>query len=124
MLARNPKTGGTIRVMKSDSSIWKNRKTLVLMKEAPTAKTTIWSRWDIAISTVTPGLLAWNPQVVILIEDTPEIMLWLKKPDAKNTRFILISRKVVEAFGEDAFQDLGLGNVLCLDEFADMYPFI
>ena len=110
--------------MKSDSSVWKNRKTLILMKDAPTAQTAIWSRWDIAIATVDPGLLAWNPQVVVLIEATPEVMLWLKKPDAKDTRFILISRKVVEAFGEDAFQNLGLGNVLCLDEFADMYPFI
>ena len=124
MLARNPKTGGTIRVMTSDSSIWKNRKTLVLMKDGPTKETAIWSRWDIAIAGADPKLLAWNPQVVILITESPEVMEWLKTPQAKDTRFILISRKLVEAFGEDAFQDLGLGNVLCLEEFAEMYPFV
>ena len=68
MLARNPKTGGTIRVINSDASVWKNRKTLVWMKEAPSAVNNAmrWKRWDIAIEGVDPKLLAWNPQIVVV----------------------------------------------------------
>ena len=124
MLARNPKTGGTIRLMKSDSSIWKNRKTLVWMKEPPTTETAKWARWDIAVDSLEPSMLEWKPQFVILINESPRIIRWLATPAAKNTRFILISRDVVNAIGEEKFQELGLGNVLCLEEFSEMYPFI
>ena len=122
MLARNPKTGGTIRLMKSNSSIWKNRKTLVWMKDAPNKLNEAWKRWDIAVEGV--DLLAWNPQVVILINDTPAVHAWLKTDEAKDVRFILISSKIVESIGEDEFREIGLGNVMCLEEFATMYPFI
>jgi hypothetical protein len=124
MLARNPKTGGTIRLMKSNSSIWKNRKTLVWMKDAPNSSNESWKRWDIAIEGVDSQLLAWNPQVVLLINHTPDVHNWLKSDQAKEVRFILISSKVVESIGEFEFREIGLGNVMCLEEFATMYPFI
>jgi len=126
MLARNPKTGGTIRLIKSDASVWKNRKTLVWMKEPPTAvkDPMRWKRWDIAVEGVDPKLLAWNPQIVVIREDGPQVRTWLTKPEAKETRFILISSAIVETIGSNAFRTLGLGNVLCLEEFAEMYPFL
>lgn len=126
MLARNPKTGGTIRVINSDASVWKNRKTLVWMKEAPSAVNNAmrWKRWDIAIEGVDPKLLAWNPQIVVVREDSPEVRAWLTKPETKEIRFILISTKIVEEIGSNAFRNIGLGNILCLEEFAEMYPFL
>ena len=124
MLARNPKTGGTIRLMRSNSSVWKNRKTLVWMKEPPSENGGRWKRWDIAIEGVDPKLLLWDPQLVVLRDDSPEVHAWLGTPEAKDVRFILISSKIVESIGEEIFGGFGLGNVLCLEEFSVMYPFI
>jgi hypothetical protein len=126
MLATNPKTGGTIRLMKSDASVWKNKKTLVWMKGPPTSikDPMRWKRWDIAIEGVDPKLLAWNPQLVIIREDSPEVRKWLSQKDAKEVRFILISSKIVESIGSNTFRNIGLGNVLCLEEFTEMYPYL
>ena len=124
MLARNPKTGGLIRVMTSNSSIWKNRKTLVYMNAAPGENAHRWSRWDIIISNVDQDILKWNPHIVVLTDFTSEVAKWLKSPQAKETKFILISRAVVDSFGEAEFHAMQLGNVLCLEELCDMYPFL
>ena len=126
MLATNPKTGGTIRLMKSDASVWKNKKTLVWMKGPPSSvkDPMRWKRWDIAIEGVDPKMLAWNPQLVIIREDSPEVKKWLSKSEAKEVRFILISSKIVETIGSNTFRNFGLGNVLCLEEFAEMYPYL
>ena len=124
MLAIHPKTGNKIRLMKSNSSIWKNRKTLVWMKEPPTSETARWTRWDIAVDSLDPKILEWNPQIVILINEIHNTVKWLQTPAAKNTRFILLSRNVVNSIGEEKFQKFGLGNILCLEEFSEMYPFL
>jgi len=127
MLARNPNTGGEIRVIKLDTSIWKNKKTLVWMKDGPEtygADARLWQRVDIAVVGVSKKLMAWSPQIVILTEDTPEVQAWLSTQAARDTRFILISSKVVESIGEDKFESFQLGNVMCLEEFNTMYPFL
>ena len=126
MLATNPKTGASIRLMKSDASIWKNKKTLVWMKDPPSSvkDPMRWKRWDIAIEGVDPKLLAWNPQIVVIREDSPEVRKWLSQKEAKDVRFILISSTIVESIGSNAFRNIGLGNVLCLEEFAEMYPYL
>jgi len=124
MLTTHPKTGATIRLMKSESSIWKNRKTLVWMKGPPTTDTARWARWDIAVDNLDPIVLSWKPQMVVLINETPAATKWLQTPAAKNTRFILVSRNLVNFIGEEKFHGFGLGNVLCLEEFSEMYPFI
>lgn len=126
MIARNPNTGGTIRIMKSDSSVWKNRKTLVYKKDPPVSNSELesWKRWDIVISDINPSLLSWNPQIVVLTDDSPSVHTWLRSNLAKSIQFILISLKIVDSFGSDEFYSLQLGNVICLDEFASMYPFI
>ena len=126
MFATHPKTGAKIRLMKSDASVWKNKKTLVWMKGPPNSVKDAmrWKRWDIAVEGVDPKLLAWNPQIVVIREDGPQVKKWLGQAEAKEVRFILISSKIVEAIGDSAFRTLGLGNVLCLEEFAEMYPFL
>jgi len=124
MLARNPKTGGQIRVMKSDTSIWKDSKTLVWMKEPYCETMNRWKRFDILIAGTNNELLKWNPQIVILTEDNEASRLWLKTPQAKTTRFILVTMKLVAILAKESFDISQLGNVLCLEEYASVYPFL
>lgn len=115
MLARNPKTGATIRVMKSDVSLWKNRKTLIWVDRVAFD---VGDKWDTA--RVGPG----DATMVVLTGDGEKEIAWLKTQQAKATRFILVPLSLVKAVGEDKFANLGLGNVLCLDELHTMYPYL
>ena len=121
MLARNPKTGGTIRVITSNTSCWKENKTLYWRKPGDDR-----SPWDSAVFSVAEDfwLESPSPTMVFLLEDLPENRKWLKSMDARDTRFIFITRKIVDSMGERAFQALGLGNVLCVEELPSMYPFL
>ena len=122
MLARNPKTGGSIRVLTSNTSCWKENKTLYWKTSVEDHR----APWDSAVFSVKEDfwLESHNPTMVFLLEDLPENRKWLKTMDAKDTRFIFITRQIVESMGEKAFQALGLGNVLCVEELHSMYPFI
>jgi len=128
MLATNPKTGGTIRIINSNSTIWKNKKSLVLMKTPPhlTDHADRWRRWDIAVEGVDDDLLSWNPTIVVITSQNSGkgVRKFLGTQAAKDTRFILISSKVVEDIGDNEFKKYGLGNIICLEELASMYPFI
>lgn len=124
MLVRNPKTGGQIRVLKSDTSIWKDSKTLVWMKEEFCETMLKWKRWDLLVVGTDPKLLAWNPPIVVLTENDEGARNWLKTPQAKATRFILVTMKLVAGLAKENFDISTLGNVLCLEEYASIYPFL
>ena len=67
MFATNPNNGKQIRIMKSDTSIWKDSKTLVWMKEPFSKDKKRWRRWDILVTSVDPAFLKWNPDILLLI---------------------------------------------------------
>lgn len=126
MYATNPNNGKTIRVVKSEASIWKKRKTLVYRETPPAneAEAALWSRWATIVCGLDPALLAWNPQIIILTEDSPRVRAWLVTPAAHQVRFILISITIVNSISESEFQKFNLGNVFCLEELSSIYPFL
>ena len=124
MLATNPKNGKPIRIMNSDASIWKDSKTLTYMKDPYSKDKKRWKRWDILVTSVTPEYLAWKPDIVLLTEELPEANLWLKTEKAKKIRFILVSLKAIKTLTSQGFDVSTLGNVICLEEFESMYPFL
>ena len=124
MFATNPKNGKQIRIMKSDTSIWKDSKTLVWMKEPYSKNKNRWKRWDILVTSVDPGFLKWNPDILLLTEESKETNDFLKTPAAKNIRFILVSIHALKTLNSEGFDVSSLGNVICLEEFKNIYPFL
>jgi hypothetical protein len=124
MLATNPKTGTKIRVMTSDTSIWKDSKTLTYINRPFTKTEKRWRRWDILVSSVKPEFLLWKPDIVLLTEETPESNEWLKSEASRKIRFILVSMGAIKTLGLQGFDISSLGNVICLEEFHSMYPFL
>jgi hypothetical protein len=124
MFATNPKNGKQIRIMKSDTSIWKDMKTLTWMKEPYSKENKRWKRYDILVTSVSPGFLKWNPDILLLTEESPEANVFLKSPAAKSIRFILVSNKALKSLSSEGFDISSLGNVICLEEFDTMYPFL
>lgn len=113
--------------MKSDASIWKNRKTLVWKQTGPKTLEELksWKRWDIAVHGPNPALMKWNPDIVILTGELKASHAWLMSKAASHVRFILISSALVDAIElVQPFASLGLGNVMCLEELPSMYPFL
>jgi hypothetical protein len=47
MLARNPKTGGNIRIINLDTSVWRDQKTIVWFDKPVEGN---WERWDIGVT--------------------------------------------------------------------------
>ena len=124
MLATHPKTGKQIRIMKSETSIHKDSKTLVWMKEPYTVGKRRWKRWDILVTSVEPEFLKWSPDIVVLTTETPESNEWLKTQEARKVRFILVSMKAIEKLTSENYNVSSLGNVICLEEFDSVYPFL
>lgn len=124
MFATNPKNGKQIRIMKTDASIWKNKKTLVWMKEPYSKDKKRWKRYDILVTSVDPEFLKWTPDILLLTEETSDANAFLKTEKAKKIRFILVSIKALKTLNSEGFDISSLGNVICLEEFENMYPFL
>ena len=124
MLAKNPKNGKDIRIIKSEASAWKDSKTLVWMKDPYSKENKRWKRWDLLVTSVEPKIMAWNPEIVLITEESEETNKWLKTEDAKKVRFIIVSLKAIKNINSEEFNVSNLGNVMCLEEFHQTYPFL
>jgi hypothetical protein len=124
MFATYPKTGKQIRIIKSELTIWKDSKTLTWIKEPYSKKMKRWKRWDILVTSATPEFLSWNPEIVLLTEESDIANIWLKSEKAKNTRFILVSLNAIKTLKSEGYDVSSLGNVICLEELDSVYPFL
>jgi hypothetical protein len=124
MLAKNPKNGKDIRIIKSDASAWKDSKTLVWMKDPFSREKKRWKRWDLLVTSVEPRMMLWNPEIVLITEESDEFGKWIKTDAAKKVRFIVVSLKAIKSINREEFDISTLGNVMCLEEFHQTHPYL
>ena len=129
MFAKHPITGKDIRIVQLETSFSKDKKTLVWMDAAPQGEASAaWSRYDIGATSVAAATsLAANgltPDVVLCDNGHDETLAWLQAGRAKSARIVAVSRAFVEAIGMERLVALRMGNLVCLDEIHDMYPFV
>lgn len=108
MLAHHPVTGKEIRVIQTDASIWKERKTLRFGVEH--------SVWDTVSTECSSG---WAPDFYILLEDMNDSQL---KMISSRVKVLLISRAVLGSRTVAEFKALQIGNVMGLEELHNIYP--
>ena len=127
MLARHPITGKDIRIVSLETSISRDQKTLAWLDEPP-AELERWSRWDIGATSSaaaerlhTAGL---PPDIVICLNPHEETAAWCKSGQAKAARIVAVTKAFVEFMTIEKLATLRLGNLICLDEIHDMYPFV
>lgn len=126
MIARNPKTGAPIRILRSDTSLWRNRKTLVWLQNQEDSVP--WDRWDM----VTVGLQdtkAWeskgkNVDYIVLPESSPEVVDFFNTLDYTKYKMMFVNRQLILDLGWQKFKALGLSNVIVLEEIHLMYPYL
>lgn len=126
MYGTNPKTGKPIRILKSDASISRTQKTIVALR--PDYIPEHCERYE----RVCVGLPHYNTllsksqdvDALVLIENTPEEIAFVKSKSLHQTKILFIARAIANAIGEKDFLALGLANVICLEEIHQVFPFV
>jgi hypothetical protein len=128
MLAQHPITGKPIRVLKTETHLYKNHTTVVWLR--PTTSTTSrYSRWS-TLTTSLEDTLKWKetlnqyPSAMILLENTEEMRTWLIKDAPRHTQLIFTTKAVLETLGVDTLQSLNFANLLAIEEMYHVYPHI
>ena len=127
MLARHPKTGEPIRVITSNSSTWKSAKTIAWLTGLETAEVN-WNRYDIGASNID----AWyklkglniDVDVCCLLGDPNTCIEWLEKGHASSCKIVGAPKSLLEILGLNRLAELGITNMLCMDELLELYPFL
>ena len=126
MLARHPLTGKEIRIVSLDTSVWREQKTLAWFESLP-ADAARWSRWDVGATSVAAAKAlgdALPPDVVLCLDPFEEVAAWCESGAWAKARIVAVPRAFVEYMGVEKLMKLRMGNLICLDEIHDMYPFV
>ncbi len=125
MIARNPKTGAPIRILRSDASLSRSQKTLVwLHEQTPDIP---WDRWE----TVCHGVSKtkeWQQEgkrvdfVVLTESSQTDIDFFVNQGPA--FKLIFVPKDFVFAMGWQKFKELKRTNVIVLEEAHLMYPYL
>lgn len=131
MLANHPITGASIRIMKTETHVYKNQKTIVWLRTSPnhTEHANRLKRWDCVVTDYTLAN-EWKeangdfPFAIILTQPTVGTIGWLQMTAPKSRQLLFLSRSVMEAYGQSQFQTDGFVNIICLEELAEMFPHV
>lgn len=130
MLRYHPVTGKPIRILKTETHLHKDQKTLVwLQNKTEQENNKILQRFN----TITIGLDLIKKNIVttfLILKDgetSEEInnkIQWLSSNQPRQYKLIFLSKKILEAGGFTAIQSLGHRNIICIEDLEDTYPFI
>lgn len=129
MLARHPITGKEIRILKTETHLYKSRKTMIWLKDAPdSASAHMFQRFDTAVFSIELAdaykpYLGQYPSAIILREPSDQITHWLQTTAPKKEGLLLLSKAVMDTYGGPAtFVAEKFANVICLEEIGELYP--
>ena len=122
MKAVNPKTGKPITILRTESTITKNARTLLWYRAGLSGSLDKWQRWSIIITEDDP--LTIRPDLVFLYnEPTTELIqkwkVWIET--ATNESFIIATPKWLEALRLNAATN---PSILATVEIYQRYPFL
>jgi hypothetical protein len=126
MFARNPKTGAPIRILRSEASLWRNKKTLVwLQDQHPDIP---WDRWE-TLCVGLDDIQIWNQNkkridYIALTESTEASVRFFLSLNPNHYKMMFIPKQLVLDIGWQKFKALQITNVIVLEEAHMMYPFL
>jgi len=126
MLARNPKTGAAIRILRSEASLSRTKKTLVWLKNQDPSIP--WNRWETACVGIR-DIQRWKEQgkqvdFFLLLDSSQEEIDFFLSLDHADYKMMFIPKGLVLAIGFQKFRSLQLSNVIVMEEAHLMYPFL
>jgi len=131
MLAHHPLTGSPIRVMKTETHLYKDKKTLVWLQNSPAKynQPERLCRWDTIVSSWEAAeqwkpIFGLYPSSILLTDSSPKTLQWIKMNAPRSRHILFLNKKVMNAYGLEQFSRDSFLNVICLEEMAEMYPHI
>ncbi len=122
MIGTHPKTGKPIRILQTETSIYRDRKTIVWFNTKVTDPS--WSRYDVGVF----GSVNYNENTDVLVlcnsEHLEEDKQWILNGNTHDAKIIFASKELLNAVGEQKLKELRVSNMICLDEIREMYPFV
>jgi hypothetical protein len=130
MLAHHPLTGKPIRILKTETHVYKNQKTLAWLQNDPSGygfAAPRFSRWDTLVTshqraTVWKETLGGYPSAIVLTTPSESLNDWLSTKAPKEQQILFLSRAVMSAYGKERFTEEKFQNVLCLEELSGLFP--
>lgn len=129
MLAKHPITGAPIKIMRTETHLWKNQKTVAWLREPPAQDASRYRRWDTLV--FSPELAElWSkalgnyPSAIVLREPTEANLAWLENKAPRTRNLLFLSKAILEKYGHERIQNQKFVNVICLDEMGEIYPHI
>jgi len=126
MYGTNPKTGKPIRILKSDASMSRTQKTvLVLRPDFTPAHSERYERVCVGLPHYHALLdKLEDVDALVLMDTSPEEIAFVKAKHLHQSKILFISRAIANSIGEKDFLALGLANVICLEEIHQVFPFV
>jgi hypothetical protein len=129
MLAHHPITGKSIKIMKTETQLYKNQRTILWVRGAPSTydQPHRIQRW-LTIVTSSEDAVSWSgvgkyQPTVVLVEPTAHAISWLENIAPRNTQLLFLNRSVMTAAGgPDFFKKNKFQNVVCLEELIEIFP--
>lgn len=125
MYGTHHKTGKQIRLIQQSTSTWRSKKTLVWL-DVNCDINQPYNRYDVGLvgSRDYDYLTKHNIVVdVIVCTDTQDIE-WIRNGGYKNVNILVSSKYVLDSIGLQYLKEHNITNILCLDEFHLLYPFM
>jgi hypothetical protein len=125
MYGTHHKTGKQIRLITHSTSTWRSNKTLVWLDKSCDL-TQPWSRVDIGLFGISDYEYLVSKNIVpdiILCTETDSIE-WIVAGGYKKVNIVIASKKVLDNIGLKYIQEENITNIICLDEFHLLYPFM
>jgi hypothetical protein len=131
MLARHPLTGEEIRVLKTETLLSKNKKTLLYYRpsvyaDAPPRIT----RYDSMVFGLEDAQTFFTkyqtkPTLLCLRNETKEaLQAWVDSNDPQNYMVCFLTKQQLELLGLSYWREHKINNIICLEEMNVMYPHI
>ena len=130
MLAHHPITGAPIKILKTETHLYKNKKTIAWLRTLPEDHLypIRFQRWDtfvtqVDLAEIWKKCLGDYPSAIVLREPTAEVLKWLEKAP-RQKQLLFLSKDVMDAYTPERFHKEKFINVICLDELGEMFPHI
>ena len=126
-VARHPKNGKEIRVLKSEGCVWRDLKTLAWL-DTHSDFSVPWNRFDVGTSSVEAWTAATTAgvsvDICILLGDPVAAREWIFSKNYKTVRMFVVPRRLLEAIGYRTIEALEIPNMLCLENCIELYPIV
>jgi hypothetical protein len=125
MYGTHHKTGKQIRLLQHTTSTWRSNKSLVWLNKYSDL-TQPWNRIDVGIIGSQCYDYCSNNKIVpdIIVCTETEDIEWIVSGGYKKVNLLVASKAVLDAIGLQYLKDNNISNILCLDEFHLLYPFM